>query len=101
MNWKRLSNPEILKELGLRVRNRRIHKKLTQEDLSQSSGININTVRNMEYGEPVTTESFIKVLRALKLLDQLEEFLPDIGPSPIDLMRNQGKQIQRVRKPIQ
>lgn len=99
MIWRRLTNQEILKELGTRVRSRRIHKRLTQEDLAGSSGININTVRSLEYGEPVTIENFIKVLRALKLLDQLEEFLPDIGPSPIDLMRNQGKQIQRVRKP--
>ncbi|NER83352.1 MAG: helix-turn-helix domain-containing protein [Leptolyngbya sp. SIO1D8] len=99
MNWKRLTDQAILEELGRRIKKRRIHKKLTQRDVALLSGLNINTVQSIEHGNPVKTLSFIQVMRALKMLDQLDDFLPDTGPSPIAIMKRQQKEVQRVRKP--
>lgn len=99
MNWRRQTDQAILKELGDRIKRRRIHKKLTQKQLAAIAGLNFNTIQKMEYGSPVTTSSLIQAMRALKALEQLDNFLPDLGPSPIQLLEKREKEVQRVRNP--
>ncbi len=95
---RKLTDLAILKEIGKRIKNRRIHKKLTQHELAVVSGLNINTIQSIEYGKPVTTLSLIQTMRGLRILDQLDNFLLEIGPSPIEMMKRREKQVQRVRR---
>ena len=94
-----MTDQAILDELGRRIKKRRIHKRLTQREVAHLSGLNINTVQSIEHGNPVKTLSLIQMMRALKMLDHLDGFLPDTGPSPIAIMKRQEKEVQRVRKP--
>jgi putative transcriptional regulator len=41
-------------------------------------------------------DGWLRVLRALDVLDQLDAFLPDPGISPLQLVRMQGRERQRA-----
>ena len=99
MNWKRKTDKVILKELGNRIRHKRIQKRFTQSDLAQRAGIHVYTLQKMEQGQSYNVSTLIQVLRALNELDQLEHFLPPVEISPIDLLKSEDKTIRRVRKP--
>ena len=97
MLWKRKSDSQILLELGLRIKDKRQQKKYTQEELAQKAGISTFTLQKIEYGQNPTLSSFIQVLRALDELDQLEQFLPPVQISPLDMLKEQ-KAVYRIRK---
>jgi transcriptional regulator len=55
------------------------------------------TVANIEKGKSVSLLLFISVLRSLGLLENLEQLVPEIRVSPIELKKLQGKKRYRVR----
>ena len=99
MNWKRKTDQAIIKEMGNRIRHMRIQKRFTQSDLARRAGINVYTLQKMEQGQSYNISTLIQVLRALSELDQLEQFLPPIEISPMDLLNSNEKTNKRVRKP--
>ncbi len=78
-----LSNPQIEKELGKRLKDRRLEMNLSQEQIAKRSGLSRRTVTAIENGGGSTLTTLIAMLRALQALDTLENFLPDPGISPI------------------
>jgi hypothetical protein len=50
----------------------------------------------IEAGESVTLVSFVRVLRALGLLDALDRLVPEPTPSPIELLKLHGRRRQRA-----
>ncbi len=97
MNWKRKTDQEILIELAKRIREKRIQKRFKQSDLAQRAGISIYTLQKMEQGKSFNVSTLIHVLRALNELAQLDNFLPKVDISPIDMLTSKDKTIQRVR----
>jgi len=62
----KLSPPaEIATELGKRVRARRLDQKLTQQGLSERSGVALATLRNFERTGKVSLLSFVRLATAL------------------------------------
>jgi transcriptional regulator with XRE-family HTH domain len=98
MDWNSLSNSEIILELGKRIKEYRIKKRITQQELADRAGISLFTVTQMEKGKPVSCSTLIAILRVLRLLDNFEMLLPEIEISPIELMKIQGKIPKRIRK---
>ena len=78
-----LSNPQIEKELGKRLKDHRLDQNLTQKQVAFRSGLSRRTITAIENGEGSTLTTLITLLRALHALDTLESFLPDPGISPI------------------
>lgn len=97
MNWNEMSNAEITFEIGKRIREYRLKRKLTQENIAGKAGISLFTVAQIERGKPVSIAMFIPVLRVLRLLDNLEMLLPEIEISPIELLKLKKKQVKRIR----
>ncbi|MCI2283780.1 helix-turn-helix domain-containing protein [Colwellia sp. MSW7] len=85
----------IASELGDRIRTARLNADLTQQALAQKAGISIKAVTNSEKGKS-TLESFIAILIALNLTEQLNAFIPKQEISPIQLAKLQGKQRKRA-----
>jgi len=54
------------------------------------------TIVNLEKGQAVTLLTFIQVLHSLGSLDGLENFLPDLGPSPLQVAKMKGKKRSRA-----
>ena len=90
-----MSNPAVLLKIGQRIKETRIRERITQEELA--SGVSPLTVANIEKGKSVSLLLFICVLRSLGLLENLEQLVPEIRISPIELKKLQGKKRYRVR----
>ena len=98
MNWSSLSNSAIMEEVGKRLRGYRFQRKLTQQELAEHAGISVFSVTQVEKGKAVTLAVFLSVLRVLRLLDNFELFVPEIGISPIELLKLKGKTPKRIKK---
>lgn len=90
------SDRELLRSLGQRLRRARLRRNLSQEQLAERAGVNRTTVSEFERGASTSTLTLVQVLRALEMLEELDGFLPEPGPSPLDLARRQGRQRQRA-----
>lgn len=91
-----MSDKAILRELGRRVRQNRLAKNLTQKRLAEMAGVSRMTIVNLEKGQAATLLTFIQVLHSLGSLDGLENFLPDLGPSPLQVAKMKGKKRSRA-----
>ena len=87
-----------MEEVGKRLREYRFKRKLTQHELAEQAGISVFSVTQIEKGKAVTLSVFLSVLRALRLLDNFELFIPEIGISPIELLKLKGKTTKRIKK---
>lgn len=91
-----MSDKAILAELGERVHRERLNRNTTQVELSRQAGVARAVVQHLESGHGCSLEGLIRILRALGLLDQIDAFLPDPGPSPVQLAKLHSKQRQRA-----
>lgn len=91
-----MSDKRILAELGERLSARRIDLRLTQAALARQAGVSKRTVERVENGASTQTTSLIRLLRALELLDGLQQLLPPGRTRPMDLLKRAGKRRQRV-----
>lgn len=91
-----LSDRSILEELTRRVRQRRLNLNLTQEQVANQSGLHKQTIKNFESGKNASLLTFIQILRVFGDLESLNQFLPDPGISPIQLLKLKGKERERA-----
>lgn len=96
--WNEMSNPAVLVKIGGRLKELRLRQSVTQEELATASGVSTLTVAKAEKGKSISILLFISILRALGLLENLEQLVPEIAVSPIMLKKLQGKKRYRVRK---
>ena len=66
-----------LAELGRRIERHRLQAGWTQADLAREAGLGKATIERLEAGNAVRTNSLIRVLRALRLLENLDALIPD------------------------
>lgn len=93
------SDNAVLRRLGERLGRHRLDHNLTQADLAGAAGVSKRTVERLEAGDSTQLSNFIRILRALDLLDGLEIAIPDPPPSPLDQLKLQGKQRRRASAP--
>ena len=75
-----MTNDEVMRVLGARVRNRRLGRNIPVDQLADKSGLNRKTIMDMETGRDVRLSSLIKLLRGLNSLATLEAAFPDVLP---------------------
>jgi transcriptional regulator with XRE-family HTH domain len=82
------ADPDVLITVGEALQAERIDRGWRQSDLAARAGVALRTLQNLESGKPVRTDSLIRVLRALQMLDRLGVFLaPSLqapAPSPLE-----------------
>jgi transcriptional regulator with XRE-family HTH domain len=86
----------VLAELGQRLAHRRIEMNLTQMALAEQSGIGKRTIEAIEAGNDCQLSTLIRMLKTLKLTSHLDQLVPEATPSPIELVKLQGKKRQRA-----
>ncbi len=94
-----ISDRAVLKELGSRIARYRLNKNLTQAMLAAQGGVSTPTIQRIEQGESTQATILIRILRALKLLDNLEVLIPEPAISPIQQAKMRGKLRQRASSP--
>ncbi len=82
-----LPDPEILEELGRRLRALRKARGLTLEETAEATGLHPTTVSRAEHGDNPTLLTVVRLLRAYGRLAALESFIPEPGVSPMALVR--------------
>ena len=95
--WTSKSNMAIMEELGSRLKEYRIRKNLQQKELALNAGVGLDTIVRLECGSSISTEKFIRILRVLDMLENIEEFIPEPPISPIPMRDLKGKKRYRVR----
>ena len=93
-----ISDSAVLKELGSRVARYRLNTNLTQAAFAKEAGVSQRTVSRLEHGESTQTSSLIRILRALRILENLEALIPEPAISPIQQLQLHGKRRQRASR---
>lgn len=92
---------EICRELGQRIRAKRMLLNLTQPEVAQRAGVSKGTVSNIENHGQGTLESLVRVLQALGLAQELQPLFQS-RPTSIaqleQLEQPQRKRVSRKRK---
>jgi putative transcriptional regulator len=99
MNIEAMSDNALLKEIGRRVQIQRLNLNLAQADVARRAGVSRRALQNLESGGVCTLALLIRVLRVMGKLDQLDTFLPEPGPSPMQLAKLKGRERRRAGSP--
>jgi putative transcriptional regulator len=96
---KQISDEAALAELGHRLEHSRLQANWTQAELAREAGLSKSTVERLEAGEAIRTNSLVRVLRVLNLLNNIDALVPEPAPSPIQQLKLQGQQRKRASSP--
>ncbi len=92
-----LTDDAILRELGIRLTAARLALNLTQAALAEKAGVAKRTIERLESGQVATQLSgFLRVCRALGLVERFDALVAEPTPSPIDQLKRQGRKRQRA-----
>ena len=91
-----LSDSAVLKIVGERIARYRLNRNLTQETLAADAGVSRPTLQRIERGHSTQVTNFIRVLRALDLLENVSALVPAPAESPIQKIKMRGKVRQRA-----
>ena len=91
-----ISDDVTLKELGSRIARYRLNRNLTQNALAKEAGVSKRTVHRIEHGHSTQATNLIRILRALRLLENLEALIPEPAISPVQQAKMHGKERKRA-----
>lgn len=89
-----LSDDDIEREIGEKVRALRLQRNLDQATVAEQSGISVRALRNLEKGAGSTLRTLLVVMRALGRVHWFESMAPVATINPLSLPR---KSAQRQR----
>jgi transcriptional regulator with XRE-family HTH domain len=90
LNWFGMSDPAIIKELGIQLKRIRLQKNMSQQQLAIKSGLYRSTISEIENGRTASLLSFIQVLRGLEKLELFDSLTEGPVVSPLTLAREAG-----------
>jgi transcriptional regulator with XRE-family HTH domain len=95
-----LTDIAIIEHIGAKVKARRIAARLTQKQLATDAGVSHSALCSLEAGKNTSLLTLVAILRALRSLDLLDNFVKEEEMSPLAYMQMQKetKPVQRVRK---
>jgi transcriptional regulator with XRE-family HTH domain len=85
------SDETILKNMGGQLKQMRLNKNLTQNQLSDLSGLSRSAVSDLENRGNGSMHSFVLLLRTLEKLEILNHFISEAAISPIQISKMKGK----------
>lgn len=91
------SDELVVQEVGERLARTRLEQNLTQANLAKTAGISKRTLERLESGAASTQlTTFIRVCRALGLLQRFDTFLPKPLASPVEQVKLHGRKRKRA-----
>ncbi len=92
-----LTDEVIFSELGRRLAEARLDRNLTQAALAEEAGISKRTLERLESGVGSTQLlAFIRICRALGLMERFDTLIPACLPSPVEQLKLLGKKRKRA-----
>ena len=91
------SDNAVLTEFGKRIAGARLNNNWTQAELANKAGVSKSTLEHIEKGQSTQLLNMVKILRALGFLSQFIGIVPELGPSPMELLM-QSKNLQKNKR---
>ena len=89
MNTNPIKSPEeLLQEIGEKVKERRLHEGLTQATLADKAGVSRRSLIELEAGRGSQLETFVRVLKAMGLDDNLATTIPVPRVGPMSMLNS-------------
>lgn len=94
-----LSDTQIQKRIGEKIKAARLKQNITQDSLAESSSISRSSVQKVEAGEIKSFDTFLRILRTLGMLDDISRLCEEeqLSPSEYYNMVNSAKKDTRKR----
>lgn len=94
-----LSDAQIEKRIGEKVKAVRLKQNITQDSLAKSSSISLSSVKKLEAGKIGSFDTLLRILRTLGMLDELSHLCEEEQMSPSEYfdMVNSAKKGRRKR----
>ncbi len=91
------TSEQIEAALCKRLESIRLSRNMTQVQLAKEAGVSPRTIGRLEKGEGVSFDTFIRVLSALGIQQNLEALLPDPSVRPVERIDIGGGERKRAR----
>jgi transcriptional regulator with XRE-family HTH domain len=91
------SSTQIESVLCKQLENIRLTQNLTQVEVAREAGVSLRTITRLEDGQGVSLDTFIRVMRVLGLMTNLQALLPDPAIRPVERLKIKGKERKRAR----
>lgn len=92
------SSEQIEAALCAELAELRLARNISQAQLAEKAGIGLRTIKRFEAGEGTTLDTFIRVLKALEISDNLSALVPDQSVRPLERVSMKGSQRRRARQ---
>lgn len=93
------TSEQIESDLCKRLERIRLTRNMTQVQLAKEAGVSPRTIGRFEKGQGVSVDTFIRVLTALGIQQNLEALLPDPAVRPVERIGLRGRERKRARPP--
>jgi transcriptional regulator with XRE-family HTH domain len=91
------TSDQIEAALCKRLENIRLSRNTTQIQLAGEAGVSPRTIGRLEKGQGVSVDTFIRVMTALGVQQNLEALLPDPTVRPVERIDIGGSERKRAR----
>lgn len=99
-NFQLATTEEVMRELGQRLRAQRMTKLITQQELAARAGVSLGAVKKLETSGASAVHTFVRVIQALSLTDDIADILQLRAVSSIaDMERAELSKRKRARRP--
>lgn len=98
IEWKNLTDHQVLKRIGAGLRRMRLERNLTQATVAERAGVDRTTVVKIEAGKGNSLLNLVQVLRAIGRMDVLEGFHEEPRLSPMMALEQETKYLAKQRK---
>ena len=91
------TSEQIEAALCKRLESIRLSRNITQAQLAEKAGVSPRTIGRLEKGQGVSVDTFIRIMMALGIQQNLEALLPDPIVRPIERVGIGGGERKRAR----
>ncbi|MCK5861661.1 MAG: helix-turn-helix domain-containing protein [Candidatus Hydrogenedentes bacterium] len=95
---KQTSPQAVVEELTGRLAGYRMKSGITQEELAGQAGVSKRTIERIESGCDTQLTTLIRLLQVLGLADRLNQLIPELVVSPMDMLQSGNKPPKRARR---
>jgi len=87
--WSEYPEKELQSQVGEQLRLHRKNRRMTQPELAERAGIGLATLVRLENTGQANLSNVLRVMRALRLPDRMEDALQLPAASPLEQLRRQ------------
>lgn len=99
VDYSTMTDQEIFVLLGQKIKEYRLAERKSQQTLAELSGVSVATISHFEqgYSNNLSLKSFMAILRAMGLIDELEKILPELPMNPQVVKKIEKMTPKRIR----